>query len=453
MKHHYTFPKDFLWGTATAAYQVEGAANEGGRGPSIWDTYCRMPGWVKNEHNGDVAIDHYHRFKQDVAMMKELGVKAYRFSVSWSRLLPTGRGEVNQQGLDFYNKLIDELVAADIQPWMTLFHWDLPQALEDEIGGWASKEIAKYFGEYAAVIAREFSDRVKHFMTLNELGAFTDCGYGPSPMNPPLHILDVKGRNQVRHNAILAHGTAIRALRANAPSDIKIGIAHNPGARIPAVATEENIEAARRFFMFREEYYLVPMMEGKYPDHYLEGEGDNAPDFTVEEMDIIGTPMDFIGFNVYGSAGYFVHDATRPLNTRNLEAAKAHPHMFAEWIKVDPESIYWVARFIHERWSEPDLYVTENGCGCDDRLTTQGEIHDTDRITYMRSYLKEVHRATAEGIPLKGYFAWSMFDNFEWRDGYTKRFGLHYVNYATQERIPKYSAHFYRASIASNAVL
>lgn len=454
MKHHYTFPKDFLWGTATASYQIEGAANEGGRAPSVWDTYCRMPGRIKSDHTGDVAIDHYHRFKEDVALMKDMGVKAYRFSVAWPRILPTGRGQVNQEGVNFYHRLIDELVAADIQPWMTLFHWDLPQALQDEIGGWASKDIAKYFGEFAALCAREYSDRVKHYMTVNELSAFTDCGYGPSPMNPPLFVTDVKGRNQVRHNALLAHGNAIRALRANASSDLKIGFAHNAGSRVPAVATEANIAAAKRMFYYQEMYRLVPMMEGKYPDLYLQEAGANAPDFTDEEMDIISSPMDFIGINCYRSAGYFVENKENlKTGSKSLETAKGHPHMHAEWITFDPESIYWLARYIHEFWNVKEIYVTENGCGCDDHVTFNGEVHDTDRITYMRSYLKEVLRANAEGIPLNGYFAWSMFDNFEWRDGYTTRFGLHYVNYETQERIPKYSAHFYRETIAHNAIL
>lgn len=452
MNSHYSFPKDFLWGAATAAYQVEGAADEDGRGPSIWDGYCRLPGQVRNDDNGDIAIDHYHRYREDVGLMKDLGIKAYRFSVSWPRVLPTGRGQVNRKGLDFYDRLIDELLAAGIQPWLTLYHWDLPQALEDNCDGWASPDIGRYFADYAALMAQQYSDRVKHYMTLNELLVISDCGYGPSPMNPPLKIMSAAGRNQVRHHVILAHGMAVQALRANACSPVLIGLAHNATAPIPAIPTPENIEAAKRQIRFKEGAVSAPILEGKYHDEYLAQVGADAPKFTDAEMKIISSPIDFFGFNSY--LGYYVTaDDAAPNQVRVLPWPKAYPHMSADWIKICPEALYWLPKLYHEVWGVKAVYITENGCACDDRPTLDGEIIDTDRVMYMRQYMMAAHRAVSEGLPLKGYFAWSLFDNFEWRDGYDVRFGLHYVNYRTMKRTPKLSAKFYREVIANNAII
>ena len=453
MNTYYNFPKDFLWGAATAAYQVEGAATEDGRGPSIWDTYCRLPGQVRNDDNGDVAIDHYHRYQGDVRIMKEMGLKAYRFSVSWPRVLPKGRGAANEKGLDFYDRLIDELMAAGIQPWLTLYHWDLPQALEDECGGWASPDIARHFGDYATLIARRYSDRVKHYMTLNELLVISDCGYGPSPMNPPLKILTEAGRNQVRHHVILAHGTAVQALRAASSTPVQIGLAHNIGAVIPAIATEENIAAAKRHLRFKEGPVSVPLLEGKYSDEYLQQTGANAPKYTDEEMKTISSPMDFYGINCYNPSCYVVADDSAPNGAKVLPWPKAYPHMSEDWIKIGPDSLYWLPRFLKEIWDVKAVYITESGTSGDDRLTFDGEIHDTDRVMYLRHYMMAAHRAVSEGFPLKGYFAWSLFDNFEWRAGYGVRFGLYYVNYQTMERTPKLSAKFYQEVIKANAVV
>ena len=451
MKDYYVFPKNFLWGAATAAYQIEGAAAEDGRGPSVWDTFCAKPGKVLQDHTGDVATDHYHRYREDVGIMADLGLKAYRMSLSWSRLLPTGAGTVNARGVDFYDRLFDELLAHGIEPWVTLYHWDMPQALEDEFGGWESREVVKRFGDYAALVAQRFSDRVHHFMTLNEMWVIADCCYTWG-INPPQKTLPAKGANQVRHHVILAHGVAAEALRAHARQPLQVGLAQNLGALVPVVETPENVAAARKALRYEERGYLTPIMEGKYLDSYLQEMGADAPTIEEGDMKTIGAPLDFLGMNLYGPT--YVRAAPQsPLGYVKLPTPKAYPHMHVDWINVGPQIVYWTPRLAHELWNVPAIYITENGCGCDDRLTTDGEVLDTDRVMYLRNHFIAAHRAVQEGVPLKGYFVWSLLDNFEWKEGYTQRFGLVYVNYQTLKRTPKLSAEFYREVIARNAVV
>ena len=445
-----SFPQGFLWGSATASYQVEGAVNEDGRGPSIWDTFSHIPGNTTNGDTGDVANDHYHLYKQDVALMKDLGLKTYRFSVSWSRIFPQGTGTPNPKGLDFYNRLVDELLAANIQPYCTLFHWDLPQTLEDKVGGWQSRETSEAFGVYAGYVAKNLSDRVKHFMTLNEMRSFVDIGYKDGRHAPGLK-LPPAGVNQVRHHAVLAHGLGVQAIRANAKPGTKVGLAENAEACAPVIETPDHIAAARKAMREENAGYLTAVLEGKYTDAYLAYHGANAPKFTAADMKAIGSPIDFVGLNNYTTT--WVRASTVPSGYAVVPAPDSYPHMMSPWLRVGPQGLYWAPKFIAEIWNVKEIYITENGASSTDKLTPEGQVYDSDRIMYLRNYLTQLHRAVSEGVPVKGYFVWSFMDNYEWADGYAYRFGIHYVDFKTQKRTPKLSAHFYREVINHNALV
>jgi beta-glucosidase len=446
------FPQDFLWGAATASYQIEGAAREDGRGPSVWDTFSHLPGTTAMDHNGDIAVDHYHRYKEDVALMKALGLKAYRFSVSWSRIFPEGTGNLNQAGLDFYQRLIDELLAAGIQPWLTLFHWDLPQALEDRFGGWESKDCSKAFGDYAAFIGKHLGDRVRGFFTTNEFMCFTDKGYGAyDELFAPGKHASRRVLNQVRHHAIYGHGLAVQALRAVCPASVPIGLAENMDACVPVRETELDIAAAREAMRERSGMFLTPILEGAYHPRYLEDQGPDAPVFTDEEMRVINSPLNFVGLNLYAPT-YIRHDPDSPRAWKHIPCDASYPKLTMPWLFVGPSVLYWAPRLVAEAWKVPAIYITENGCSCDDRPDSNNEIWDTARVMYLQQHFIAAHRAIAEGYPLKGYFLWSLLDNFEWAMGYTRRFGIHYVNYETQERTQKLSAKYYSDVIRLNAV-
>jgi len=443
------FPKGFIWGSATASYQVEGAVNEDGRGPSIWDTFSRIPGKVVNNATGDVADDHYHRYKEDVQLMKLLGVKAYRFSIAWPRVFPQGAGTPNPKGLDFYNRLVDELLANDIKPFATLYHWDLPQALQDNGGGWESRDTSKAFGDYAGYVAERLSDRVKNFFTINEFGAFVELGYRIGVHAPGLKL--PPGRfNQTRHHAVLGHGLAVQAIRAKAKPGTRIGLAENMTICAPVVESPQHIEAATRATRELNAQYMTVIQEGKYTDAYLAAAGADAPKFTPEELKIISSPLDFVGINIYTPT--YVRADSSPLGFAVIPHPKSFPHMASFWLFVGPEALYWGPRHVSKIWNVKEIYITENGCSSSDVPAADGIVYDTDRVMYLRSYLTQLQRATADGVPVNGYFLWSLMDNFEWADGYTNRFGLHYVDYATQKRTPKLSAGFYREVISRNAV-
>jgi beta-glucosidase len=446
---HYRFPDSFLWGSATASYQVEGAAREDGRKPSVWDTYARQPGRVAQGHTGDIAVDQYHRYAQDVQLMKWLGVKTYRFSVAWPRVFPDGSGQPNEKGMAYYERLVDALLGAGIEPYATLFHWDLPQALEDRVGGWRSRETAKHFGEYAAFVTRRLSDRVSHFFTVNEFSCFTDEGYGSGTKAPGLK-LPAREVNQVRHCALLAHGIGVEAIRGAARRPVQVGIAENPTMCVPAIETEAHIAAARRAMRELNAPFLTAVLEGKYSPAYLEAAGKDAPEFTPEDMKTIGSRLDFVGINCY--APTHIRADSGPAGFAVVPHPASYPHMASGWIYLGPEILYWGPRHLKEIWGVNNVLITENGCSSDDQIATDGHIYDTDRVMYLRSHLMQAHRAVAEGWPLTGYFLWSLLDNFEWADGYTKRFGIYYVNFETQERIPKLSAEFYRETVARKAV-
>ncbi|HEY7088082.1 MAG TPA: GH1 family beta-glucosidase [Tepidisphaeraceae bacterium] len=451
-KLYCEFPKDFVWGCATASYQIEGAANEDGRTPSVWDTFSRRPGAIAMDHNGDRSTDHYHLYKQDVGLMKRLGLKGYRFSVSWSRIFPDHTRKPNPKGIDFYKRLIDELLAADIQPWMTLFHWDLPQWCEEQYGGWESKDCSKDFADYAGFMAKTFGDRVRGFMTINEFLCFLDSGYGSNPSFAPGKVTSRKVLNQARHHAVYGHGLAVQAIRAACGSKCPpVGLAENIPNIVPLLETPEDVSATKEALRELAGMYLTPIMEGRYHPDYLESQGADAPSFTGEEMKVIGTKIDFVGLNLYAPT-YIRHDSTQKCGWSTVPCDQAYPTLHMPWLYIGPAITYWAPRIVSELWRVPAIYITENGCAYPDRPDKSDQILDTARVMYLQQHLIHAHRAVAEGYPLKGYFLWSLLDNFEWAYGYTKRFGIHYVNYQTLERTPKLSAKFYAAVIKRNAV-
>jgi beta-glucosidase len=446
-----SFPEGFLWGTATAAYQVEGAAQEDGRGVTIWDTFSHIPGKIRNNDNGDVACDMYHRYPADIQLMKGLNVKSFRFSIAWSRIFPDGTGTPNQKGLDFYKKLVDNLLANGIEPFATLYHWDLPQTLQDKYKGWESRETAKAFGEYAGFVAKNLGDRVKHYFTLNELRTFVELGYGQGAFAPGLKLAPAD-LNQVRHHAVLAHGLAVQAIRANGKPDTKIGLAENLDVPVPIIDTPENIKASEIAMREVNAGYLTVIMEGKYTDKFLKKAGADAPKFTAEDMKIISSPLDFVGLNIYMPSQY-VQAANNEDGYQTIPFAKSQARSTSEWQVLGPESLYWGPKNVQKLWNVKEIYITENGTSGTDELTPDKQVYDTDRISFMRNYLTQLQKATSEGVPVKGYFYWSMMDNFEWASGYGIRFGLYYVNYQTQERIPKASAAYFKALSQNNRVV
>ena len=445
-----SFPKDFLWGTATSAYQIEGAVNEDGRGRSIWDTFAHTPGKIEDHTTADRANDHYHRYRQDVGLIKALGVKAYRFSIAWPRVFPDGTGAPNPKGLDFYNRLIDELLAKGIEPYATLYHWDLPQALEDKVGGWRSSDTSKAFADYAGYVAERVSDRVKNIFTLNEAGRFLNFGYGWGIDAPGLK-LPVAELNQARHHVVLAHGLAVQAIRAHARPGTKVGPAENIAACVPAFDTPDNVRAAEMATRELNAGLLGVMLEGKYTDGFLEYSGKDAPKFTAEELKIIGAKNDFVGLNIYAPQFYIAASDQKP-GWKVLPFPASFPHMNSEWLRVGPEVIYWAPRLAAKVWNIDTIYISENGTSSEDKLSADGQVYDLDRIMFLRNYLRQLQRATAEGVPVRGYFLWSLMDNFEWIFGFEKRFGLYHVDFETQARTAKLSAAFYREVVARNAI-
>lgn len=443
-----TFPADFLWGSATASYQVEGAAHEDGRGATIWDTFSHTPGKTHNGDTGDVADDFFHLYRRDVQMMKEMGLRTFRFSVAWSRIFPSGSGTPNSKGMDFYHRLTDALLEANIQPYCTLYHWDLPQALQDK-GGWENRDTAKAFADYAGYTAGKLSDKIKHFMTMNEMKSFVELGYQQGTHAPGLR-LDARRVAQLNHYVVLAHGMAVQSIRAQARPGTKVGIADNVEVTVPAYESKENLEAAHKALREQNAQYLTVLLEGKYTDLYLKRLGPDAPHFTAEEMDIIHSPMDFVGLNIYTPTYVRADDSEKGYAV--IPAPGSFPHMASPWLTVGPEALYWGPKLVSEVWKVKELYITENGASSDDKVAPDGQIYDTDRTMYLRNYLTQLQRAVHEGIPVRGYFLWSLLDNYEWADGYEKRFGIVYVDFVTQKRTPKLSAAFYKQVIEERRI-
>ena len=398
------FPEEFWWGAATAAYQIEGAAAEDGRGPSVWDTFSRTPGRVRGGDTGDIACDHYHRFEEDVRLMAELGIRHYRFSISWARVMPDGHGAVNERGMDFYRRLLDALARHGITPHATLFHWDSPQALEDRYGSWRSREMAKDFAEYCAAVVARLGDRVAHWMTFNEIRCFTHMGYGVNetpPHAPGTVLRSRKELLQTVHHALLAHGIGCQAIRAASPGPCRVSLVDNFDAYVPVIETPENIDAARRAFV--DEHHngciLVPAFTGRYSPRAWEDLGPDAPDILPGDMETIAQPLDALGFNVY--TGHYVRASGNARGYEVLALPRGYPQMHMPWLHVLPEAVYWGVRLVGEALGQPDLpiFISENGCACDDEPDAAGEIIDLGRIVYTRAYLRSALRAIGEGRP------------------------------------------------------
>jgi beta-glucosidase len=439
------FPPGFVFGAATAAIQVEGAADA--RGPSIWDTFCRVPGRVAGGHTTDVACDHYHRYEEDLDLMQSLGLDAYRFSISWPRVLPDGSGAPSRRGLDFYRRLVDGLRARGIEPLATLYHWDLPQALEDA-GGWPARETALRFAEYASLMFAELGDGVQRWITQNEPWVTTFQGHAYGTKAPGRR--DWREALRVGHNLLLSHGLAMQAFRAAGPPGGSVGITLDFSPGYPATDSDADREAARRWDGFRNRWFLDAVLRGAYPGDLVEWyESRLGPleSGTGDDLAVVAEPIDFLGVNYYSRA--VVHDdpADHPLAIGH--APPALPTTGMGW-EVVPDALYELLLRIAREYGDIPILITENGSAYDDPVPANGLVPDPERLAYLRDHLDAVRRASAAGVNVLGYFAWSLLDNFEWEHGYEKRFGIVYVDYATQRRIPKQSALWYRDFIANS---
>jgi beta-glucosidase len=447
MPEPYQFPDDFMWGAATSSYQIEGAWDEGGRGESIWDRFAHTPGHVADGSTGDVACDHYHRYREDVTLMKHLGLDAYRFSIAWPRILPEGRGAVNRAGLDFYNRLVDAVLEAGITPAITLYHWDLPQTLQDE-GGWPARATAEAFVEYADVVTRALGDRVTHWMTLNEPWVVAVLGYLEG-VHAPGHT-DRDEMLAAAHHLLLAHGWAVPVIRGNA-AGAQVGIVHNPEPKVPASRSAADRAAAYREDGLRNRWFLDPLAARGYPADivaYL----DRPMDFVREgDLEIIAEPIDFLGVNYY-TRGIVRSDAVPEDENAPREVFRGDDETTMGW-EVCPEGLYDILCRLHFDYHFPALVVTENGAAFEDTMGPDGRINDPRRIAYLREHLCAAARAIEAGVPLRGYFVWTLIDNFEWAYGYTQTFGLVHLDRETQARTPKASADAYRRMIAANRVV
>jgi len=445
-----TFPTNFLWGAASAAYQIEGAANEDGRGESVWDIFCKQPGNIYHGHTGDTACDHYHRYKGDVGLMKDMGLKAYRLSTSWPRIIPDGVGKVNAKGLDFYDRLIDEVLRVGIEPWVTLFHWDFPQTLFNA-GGWLNRDSSHWFADYTKAVVEKLSDRVSHWITLNEpqiyigLGHF-DVKHAPGIKYPFSQAL------LAGHHTLMAHGRAVQVIRAHAKKKPIVGWAPIGKGESPFTESAADIAAAREASMsssdrnfFNNTWFGDAVVFGKYPAETVKLLGAEAPVPQSGDMDLIAQKIDFYGLNIYsggqvkaGADGKAVPVWLPPGHARNA----------LSWSVFAP-SLRWGPRFVYERYKLP-IVITENGMSNLDWVHSDGAVHDPQRIDYTRRYLIELNKAIEDGADIQGYFHWSILDNFEWGEGYKDRFGMIFVDYETQQRTLKDSAHWYAEVIATN---
>jgi beta-glucosidase len=443
MNPNYTFPQNFLWGSATSAYQIEGSPLADGAGPSIWQRFAHTPGRMHNDDNGDVACDHYRRFRDDIALMGRLGLKAYRFSIAWARVLPQGRGKVNAAGLDFYERLVDALLEQGIEPMATLFHWDLPAALDDR-GGWLNPDVAQWFADYARTVFRRLDGRVKLWATLNEPWVVTDGGYLHGPLAPG-------HRNRYEapiatHNLLRAHGTAVQTYRAEGKH--AIGLVVNLEPKYPASKSAEDLAATARADAYMNRQYLDPALLGRYPGELREIFGDAWPEWPQADLELIRQPIDFVGVN------YYTRNVTRyDANAWPLMAApvrqKQATYTETGW-EVYPRGLTDVLNWVKDRYGNPPVYITENGAAFYDPPTVAGDqLADPLRVDYMRHHLRAVADAIREGCDLRGYFAWSLLDNLEWSLGFSKRFGIVHVDFESLRRTPKASAHYYSQVIAT----
>ena len=459
------FPPGFLWGTATASYQIEGAVHEDERGASIWATISHQPGAVWNSDNGDIACDHYHRVTEDLELMHQLGVGSYRFSVAWTRIQPAGKGPANQAGLAFYRRLIDGLLARDIEPTLTLYHWDLPQALEDQ-GGWVSRDTAERFAEYVDIVAHALGDGVTRWITLNEPWCSAWLGYGSGRHAPGVH--DLGRAAAANHHLLLAHGLAVPILRAAGPKT-EVGITLNLGVFRPGTDHEEDVAAAQRADGNLNRLFLEPVFHARYPEDMLDHYAGFAPGFSVVrdgDLTTISTPLDFLGINYYfpgtvmdstraseaRAAGYLVPLSEQFPDLRVLSLETPGSETTSMGWEVDASGLAELLIRIKEEYTSLPIYITENGAAFDDYVDPNGHVLDHERIDYLRDHMTAVHDALNAGVNVQGYFVWSLLDNFEWSCGYSRRFGIVWVDFPTGDRLPKASFHWYATVIAENGL-
>ncbi len=443
-----SFSESFVWGAASSSYQIEGAAFEDGKGVSVWDVHCRKPQAIFGNENGNVACDHYHKYKEDVQLMEQIGIGAYRFSISWPRVLPAGTGAVNHKGLDFYDRLVDSLLEKGIDPYVTLYHWDMPHELFCR-GGWLNRCSADWFAQYTKIVVEKLSDRVTNWMTFNEPQVFVECGYH-NGAHAPGQKYEISELVRLAHHVLLAHGKSVQTIRAFARRPANVGYVVAPVNTIPQDETEQNIQAARQKMfethsddLWSNSWWLDPVVFGRYPD---EGKvfGDRMISFPQDDLKVISERIDFLGVNIYYGNTARAGENGEP---RDIPFSPGFPMTGLNWYVV-PESMYWTPRFIHERYKMP-MYIMENGISMRDWVSLDGNVHDKGRIDFMARYLQNLRRATDENIDMRGYFYWSIMDNFEWAQGYKERFGLIHVDFTTLKRTLKDSAFFYRDLIAS----
>lgn len=456
------FPNDFIWGCSTSAYQIEGAWDQDGKGPSIWDAFSQIPGKVHNSENAKQAADHYHHWAGDVDLMAGLGLQAYRFSISWPRLLPHGRGRVNRKGIEFYSRLIDRLLEKNIEPWPTLFHWDLPLTLQFENDGLLNPAIVDAFEEYADVCFSHFGDRVKHWLTFNEPWVYAIFAHGYGVMAPGRQSHSEPYR--VAHHFLLAHGRIVRRYRETYQSrqNGRISLALNCDWREPLTDRPEDKAAAQRALEFYLGWFADPIFLGDYPESMRAGVGSRLPAFTPEEIEMVKGSADFFGLNHYTtlyaaqSSGIDLRD--HPYDNGGFSSdQQVELSSDPNWPKTEmgwnivPQGLTQLLHWIDQRYQKPDIYITENGCAWPDQ-PRQGVVEDPSRIAYLSDYIRAAHQAITEGVRLKSYFVWSLLDNFEWALGFSKRFGLYYIDYETGQRIPKSSARWYRDVIKAGGL-
>ncbi|QDH20663.1 GH1 family beta-glucosidase [Saccharibacillus brassicae] len=439
----FQFPKDFKWGTATAAYQIEGAAQEGGRGPSIWDTFARTPGRVYNGDNGDVACDSYHRYEEDVELMRELGINTYRFSISWSRIIPDGDGEINQEGLDYYHRFVDKLLEAGIEPFCTLYHWDLPQTLQD-VGGWENRRSIDAFVKFSEVMYREFNGKIRYWLTFNEPWCIAFLSNVIGVHAPGKQ--DLQAGLDVAHNLLVAHGKSVSKFR-ELGVDGKIGIAPNVAWAVPYSKTEADQGAADRNIQVFSDWFLDPIYKGSYPKplyDWFEQSG-HVPPIHEGDMEAIAQPIDHIGINYYAMSVNRFNPDGGYLQMEEVDMGLTKTDI--GW-PVESRGLYDVIHYL-QKYGNIDIYITENGACINDDIVN-GKVNDTRRISYLQQHIAQVHRVIADGINLKGYMAWSLMDNFEWAEGYRMRFGLVHVDYRSLKRTPKESFYWYQNLVKNN---
>ena len=450
------FPGGFIWGAATSAYQVEGAPREDGKDLSVWDEFVRQPGAIVDGQTGDVACEFYHRYAEDIARMQTIGIQAFRFSVSWPRVIPEGTGDINQKGLDFYSHLVDVLLAAKITPVVTIFHWDTPLALMQR-GSWVARDMSGWFADYAALLARTLSDRVQYWLTINEPRSFIGGGYVTGEQAPG-EKLPLNEYMRAAHITLLAHGRAVQAIRANSKKPVQISYPCDVSPSLPETPSDANVAAAKDAtfaspieyfsgdFWWRENaWWLDPVYTGSYPQDALTALAENAPEILPGDMETIHQPLDFLATNIY--SGRLVR--ATPDGKSQLVAFPAGFPLTAMGWEVTPDAMYWGVKWLYERYKLP-IFITENGCSCRDWVSLDGQVHDPERIDFTARYLRSLSRAVGDGVPVRGYLHWSLLDNFEWQEGYTQRFGMIYVDFPTQKRILKDSAQWYARVIQSN---